>query len=369
MKTIASSAPLLDGPATQSKLVEHFRGQIVAGLLSPGQKLPTRDELTHAFGTTRDTVQRAFDVLIEHGFISTEGRRGTFVAPHPPHLARYALIFPDKPAADLQWSRFWNSLCHQAIQLETGRHCKIPVFYAVAQDRSSRGYRQLFEEASTHRLSGLIFTFNPEIIMEFPRLQATGLPMVAIMTSSRLQQVPFVTIDSHSFFRKALGYLAGKGRKRVAILDSHGAVRNTSREEVADEIRKNGMESRSYWWQAVHLQGADAARDVVHLLAHADQRERPDALIILDDNLEAAALTGLRDAGLTPGLDIDVVAHCNLPSPNPVSSGTQRLGYDSAQVLNACLDGFAARRQGEHAHQFLIEAHFEGPSSAGSITS
>jgi hypothetical protein len=71
-----------------------------------------------------------------------------------------------------------------------------------------------------------------------------------------------------------------------------------------------------YWYLGASLGTAQWTASWAELLMH--QRDRPDGLIILDDNLAGPALQGLAQAGVRLGQDLDVVTHCNFPS-------TQRL--------------------------------------------
>src|SRR4051812_28428381 len=94
-------------------IVSHIRQQIVEGELAPGVQLPTRNELERGYGVSRDTVQRALDQLVEEEFVYTNGRRGTYVSAHPPHLSHYALIFESHPGA-ANWSQFEETLLYAA---------------------------------------------------------------------------------------------------------------------------------------------------------------------------------------------------------------------------------------------------------------
>jgi DNA-binding transcriptional regulator YhcF (GntR family) len=54
-------------------------GQVAAGRLAAGQKLPTVRALAADLGLAVNTVARAYRELEADGIINTEGRRGTFV--------------------------------------------------------------------------------------------------------------------------------------------------------------------------------------------------------------------------------------------------------------------------------------------------
>jgi GntR family transcriptional regulator len=66
------------------QLLQLLRTQILAGELSPGEKLPTEDELIRTYGLARGTVRRALEQLAAEGLIVTAQGSGSYVsARHP----------------------------------------------------------------------------------------------------------------------------------------------------------------------------------------------------------------------------------------------------------------------------------------------
>lgn len=64
---------------------EQVRGQLAAyidaGVLAPGDRLPSIRQLANDLGVATNTVQRAYRELEAHGVIRARGRHGTVVAP------------------------------------------------------------------------------------------------------------------------------------------------------------------------------------------------------------------------------------------------------------------------------------------------
>jgi len=77
-----------------------------------------------------------------------------------------------------------------------------------------------------------------------------------------------------------------------------------------------------------------------------NQRQRPDALIIGDDNLAEHVVQGLHDAGVRVPQDLDVIAHCNLPLVTRCKLAIRHLGYDVREVLKFCIDSIDRQRMG-----------------------
>ena len=62
-----------------AQIVEGFREQIVAGVLPPGEKLPSVRELAAELTINPNTIQRAYRTLEAEGWILTIPGKGCFV--------------------------------------------------------------------------------------------------------------------------------------------------------------------------------------------------------------------------------------------------------------------------------------------------
>jgi GntR family transcriptional regulator len=63
-----------------SQIVSVLESRIHSGAYAPGSLLGTEKELTHEFGVSRITVQKALDTLQREGLVDRQRARGTFVA-------------------------------------------------------------------------------------------------------------------------------------------------------------------------------------------------------------------------------------------------------------------------------------------------
>lgn len=63
--------------------------KIRTGLLRPGTSLPGSRELAVQLGVNRKTVVLVYDELVAQGWLTTEGKRGTFVSPDLPEIASH----------------------------------------------------------------------------------------------------------------------------------------------------------------------------------------------------------------------------------------------------------------------------------------
>jgi hypothetical protein len=356
---MATSTPRIDRRSDrktdrQDAIVEALRRQIVCGELAPGSRLPNRVDIERDFNASSITVQRALERLKSEGFVVASRRNGTHVVHKPPHLNHYALVFPADPKR-LEWNRFWAALCEEAVQLSQGPDRKLPIYYNVDGHLDCEDYLNLERAVRAHRLAGIIFGSNPDCLRNSPLLDEPGIPRVAIMTGSDTSTIPAVHPDANSFFEMALDHVASRGLRRLAVLVAHG-----SKQEFEPGIAARGLITRSYWVQRISLWTPETARGVVHLLMNPAQTERPEALIIADDNLIAPALHGLADAGIRIPHDLELIAHCNFPPQQPKPVPMQRLGYVVREVLQTCIDSIDRQRAGETVpYNVPIRARFE----------
>ena len=352
----------------QAGLLLALRRQIVDGVLLPGQQLPTRRQLEQTFQVSSPTLQRAVDQLVRDGFVTPLHGRGTYVAANPPHLCNYALIFPHYPGTERLVSptgiiaqpfvRFWTAMVDVAMDIQRAGAKKIPVYYGVDGHVDAEDYQSLLRDIEAHRLAGLIFATPPFLLTGTPILEEPGLPRVAVMETTTMPGIPAITLVAASFIERAVGYLASIGCKRIAFLGVPAHVESMPLWEA--ELAAHGMSTRPYWQQFVGPATPQLARNCAHGMVHENQRIRPDALVITDDNLVEYATAGVVDAGVKVPGEMQLVAHCNFPSPTVSVLPARRLGFDASRVVRACLESIDQQRRGETPPvSVFVPAQFE----------
>lgn len=347
-----SQAAATAAPLKKERILEDLRGRIVDGEWLPGAQLPTRVQLERQFDASTDTVQRALHRLIEDEFVYADGRRGTFVADNPPHLSRYALVFAADPQRKGIWTRFWTALGNEALRLRQSRTHHIAIYSGLDGHRDNPDYLKLAREIQAHRLAGLI------LVGDVTLPPHCDVPCI-VLDHDCEEGMTCVNLDMNSFGDAALDFLQERGRKRVAVV-THKAADDPQNLHLQDGIAARGLTTQPYWMLSCSVEMPVAARNLVHLLMQPGQKQRPDALIITDDNLVEHATAGLLDASTRMPADVEVVAHCNFPWPTPSSVPARRLGYDAARVLEVCLDKIDRQRRGQSVRPItLMPALFE----------
>jgi DNA-binding LacI/PurR family transcriptional regulator len=346
-------------PVQQERILADLREQIFSGRYGPGATLPTRTELESRYQVSPVTLQRAMDVLAAQGFVIS-GSQGTVVAPRLPHLCRYGLVYPARDTVEFPWGRFYRALRQAAAVMEKEAQVELPVFYCGEHDSpENRDYRVLAQIVKSRAIAGLLL-LNPYYLRGTPILKQQEVPLVTLVPEN-LPEAPALVFDSASYVEQAMSWFQAQGRRRPAFINSGRSEKNAwGWNRVREEATRYGMALRPEWEQSVPLDSPQSARNTAHLL-FANAQDRPDALLIADDNFVEAATTGLRDAGLQSAQEVTVIGHCNFPFPPVSHFPLSLLGYDSRQLLNSMVAVIErSRRQAVTAgEQILIPARFE----------
>lgn len=355
-----SNSPQLGRPSDRKNLIAgQLRCQIVEGQLLPGDRLPTRVEIEQQYQASPGTVQSALEQLRRDGFTVVRGRLGTFVAPDPPHLTNFALVFPIFPGDNSRtWVRFWSALVHEANLLQKAGKRRITCYYAVNEHQDSEDYRALLEQVQSLRLAGIIFATHTQMLQGSPILTEPGIPRVSISSAEYQSNMSRVGTDINSFWKRAFESLKGSGCRRIAVLC--GPATSTTLQETAALAAEYGLELPPPFLQGMHLGAPHLARNLVHLLFSGPAGQRPDGFIVADDNLVEHASAGLLASGVQVPKDVKVVVHCNFPWPSASVIPAKRLGFDAREVLLAALSSLERQRgKGNAGPAVSIPALFE----------
>lgn len=312
-----------------TRIAGRMRERIVRGIWKPGSRLPNRQVLIRELDASAAVVQEAVDQLVVEGFVEVGARRlGTRVAPHPPHLSRYRLVFPFGPHT---WGQFWHAL-EAAAAARTTPEREFSCFYGLGGHRDIAEYQAVVDEVRARSLAGLIFASSANELTGTPLLEVPGIPRAAIALKHDLPGIPKVSLDLEHFLRQAVDILIAKGRRKIAILCASRAPQYAELFRAA--LSDHGLHAFTRWVQFASMQNPAASCNVMELLFHAGQTELPDGLIIADDNLLSGAATGLVRSGIGVPQALDVVALTNFPNIVATAVPVTRLGFDIPRLLD-----------------------------------
>ena len=333
-------------PDKQNEILDQLRRQIVDGDLPPGARLPLRSELQQHFVASTATVQSALNRLIDDGFVEARGRQGTFVAQAPPHLACYGLAFPHPPGAGQMQSRMWTGILNEVAALDLGPQRRFRTYHGVSGHVDSEADQRLFADVAQHRLAGVIYILlEPEQLASCFLLGGRG-PSVLVNThGGGTADLPRIEPDMRAFMDMALDRLKALGRSRVGLL----TVSGTRLDHIAHLYKraaKRGLRVEQRWVQCVAWPEVQWANNAVQAILSGPKRQRPDGLILLDDNATDHAIAGIHAAGVRVPRDVEVIAHCNFPAPR-ATVPLHQLGFDLRHILAAAVQCIDQQRCGE----------------------
>ena len=320
--------------SSATAIADALRWKIASGALPPDTKLPVRQEMCREYNTALATMQRAIDLLVTEGFILCTPGKGTFVHPQPPSKADVALVFGSAISA--------RSLFCEAIRTVAGGISKHHSYrlrtFDLHGDQRERSVATLVALAAAHRLAGIIVVSpSSDILDALPRPTTGSVPMVLIGREGRnYPDFPRIEVDQADFTTSAIAHLHRNGRRRIAHILADGIFAYL--DDTAEKLRELNCENTPYLVQFVgegrRWRGAE---HIAHLLMRLPPAERPNGLIIHDDNLIQWATVGLRASRVLIPKDIEVVVHTNFPCAAISAVPVTKFGFDAHAVLEAAM--------------------------------
>lgn len=343
----------VDGHFKYQHLVAVLKDRITSGYWPIGSRLPSRDRLQEDFSISRATLQRAMNELIRDGFVTASGKAGTCVSDTPPFVSQYGLALP----AQEEQSAFVRILHRQAGLMETDDR-RIEVYTNVDLHVEGGQRQRLLEDIAEHRLAGLIAGSLDLAAPESPLAGRSDFPMVVLAPHTTCGE-PTVYPDLDSFFRQAVARLAQSGRRNVALVSYpfNEHLHLAQQKDLAPILAAAGMRTRPQWHLAGQPGASFALRHAVQLLMNQPPKDRPDSIIVSDDNLVPDATAGLLASGVSVPEDVEVVAHCNFPEPTLAAVPVHRIGFDAREILNRCIQVLGrARAEGQRCESIKVQA-------------
>lgn len=328
-----SSVPTDERDSPCARVIRHVRDAIADGRLRPGDQLPFRDQLARDFDVAPATAHRAFARLIEDGYVVTRGRWGTFVAPRPPNLFDVALVFNDGKFDTLR-NRFMLALTTEASHYDNRAPFRLTPHYNVgwaAHDQQVDPENATLERQTVARtlsqraLAGVIWTYAEHTLIP----TAPGMAHVSVGSSKPAKGCRGIFMAGVE--ERLVHEVARRGGRRIALLLHAADLRGMP---VFQEcVARAGLEMRPTWIFGVQPISREWAHHYVSSLFACPEADRPDSLIVADDNLVESALSGLVASGAA---DRTLLAmHANFPVSNDTRGLGVRVGYDSRELLAA----------------------------------
>lgn len=331
-------APVPVRAAKQQRLAGDLVQRICRGELRPGDALPTLSDLQSQYGLALKTVQRSLEQLKASGILTSRRGSGTFVAAAPPMLRRFALVFEKHRDMPGGWSQFYEAMWQAAPTVGARHGVSIERYAGVTNGPYAIDTARLADDMQGYRIGGLIMGVPAFALRGTAAMEERVVPAVGVQSGLSAGDGLDAAVypDFSSFARRSLAWLKARGCQRPAVV-AQSDVYLDHFDVLLDEMREAGFEHEPWWFQAVPQTAPRMATNAVLAMINPTQARRPDALIIIDDQISAAAMRAVAATDLRPGHELQLVTFRNFPSAEPLLPDRTLLGFDAHDVLDTCV--------------------------------
>ncbi len=357
---------------------EGIRRQIAEGVLAPGSRLPSGEEIAVAWGVSRHTAHRALEELQRQGLVVRQRGMGTVVASMAaqPRSHSVALLVDvllpnaNHPSSDLLRG------------LYDGLGEEVNLMLVDAKDDPSIESRQL--QRLPERADGIVTipTLKADSLPALARLAATGYPLVLIDRVPPEIAVDAVITDNEGAATRGMETLISRGHRRIGFMSFHkptfssvqdryagyrGAMRGMGHpDETSDELTR--------WFPIA----SDHVRPVFERLVQdalaslRSGREPITALFCVEDSVARAAILACERLGIELPRDLEIVTFSNwLPDSlgrpwniHRIAQDHYGIGVAAAKLLLERIDDPAGERRIVRvpAHLVLADAGLDSPT-------
>ncbi len=336
------------------KICNRLRQQIISGDFKPGARLPSQATLIKDFSASNVTIQNVMKALAKQGYVDARGNCGTFVSEKPPFLRRIALLSPQEERHE---ASFFRCFIKRGKEISKELGCELELFSGYEGWKGFEDYHRLVDQMKSGDLAGIIFAANPYILNGTPLVEYPDIPRVAFMEGGNFRNIDSVWVDYRQLIDKALDYFLELGRKRIGIICPQVNLEHYFDFSVFDT---KGIKFFPHLIQAVALSTPFWAENVVRLMMTLPKKDRPDALLIADDNLVWHATKVLKEMNIKVPDDIAIIGHANFPEPLDSALPIRRMGFDLDECIRHCINTILARRKGEPVKKrYILPALFD----------
>ncbi len=200
---------------------------------------------------------------------------------------------------------------------------------------------------------GFILSATKRIDPRIELLEARGLPFVSLGRSLSGTSYDWIDLDFAGIAKRSVDLLAANGRRRIAITipADDANLGHIFLEGYRAALAERALAFHPEWVLRTPVHGGGG-----YLAAKAilECRERPDALLLINDLMAEGLYAGLRAAGLEPGRDIGVMGQRQIAQNahlQPTLTSFRMSIFELGQALGRRLLSQLSRKQGQEGSQ------------------
>lgn len=194
-----------------SQIKQAIRGKIQSGSLKAGDKLPSLSQMAQMFECSLGLVRQAINTLTAEGLLTSQPRKGVFVADFSPAISDIILITPTAHMENLQ--RIFEGV---RIGLEQSPYRM--VLHAANFDYDQQ--MAMVHELDPQSVAGVLVLPPPFIEQAKPlvRLSQQGIPIVQVGRSVQGVALDAVVADGVEMGQMAMAHLLSHGHQRIGYI-------------------------------------------------------------------------------------------------------------------------------------------------------
>lgn len=205
LKSIDSNAPRV------SQIKQAIRGQVQSGQLEPGVKLPSLAQLAELFDCSLGLVRQAINTLVAEGLLTSQPRKGVFVAPDRMAVSDVLMIAPTAHLENIQH-------IFEGVRMGLDQSPYRLVLQAANFDYDQQ--MKMIDELDLQNVAGVLILPPPYLQQNQPLLRFSqhGIPVVQVARSVIGMDLDAVVADGVELGQSAMQYLLDHGHRRIGYV-------------------------------------------------------------------------------------------------------------------------------------------------------
>lgn len=327
-----------------------FKQLIREGSLKPGQRLPPHQELCELVGVGHSTLQRALQSLTRQGYVLRRRRQGSFIAEPESSRREVMVAVMTRTPFDPASSPFDHLVARNLVDVLADAHQTFRFYHNhfVGRGHTLQAQEmdpQLLKDVQAGRIAGLLAAgaFPPDAEDLWRDLQRQKIPVVEM--SSPTGTVSYsVNLDYNSLIDETLSCVKESDCRSVALI-SHELPFFDVRTRFASGAQAVGLKTHDDWILTIDaIPNQPLGQDLFQELWR--KRQKPDAVIVLDDVLAQGVAMGVFKTGLSVPNDLVLVAHATLGADLAYPVLVREVAFDPRELIQASWQMLSARMKG-----------------------
>ena len=312
---------MLKNPESLSTQIAAILRREIFGHAQPGQRLPTARDLADRFKVNYHTIREGLSALAQEGLIERRVGRGIFVS--NPTRNRHVGVLAERDVSDLRTPYFYRRTPQRVACFLRKKNVPARLYagHCPPADDSPREVTctAFLEALERRQLSAIVAFTPPQILPEWLEpLRRFHVPLVGQMEECDYR----VEVDSAELVRAGVGYLLHHGRRRPALLEYYRPPRHLlAVESFCSALALAGADINRRWLRH-SLNPCAPGAGWEEFRAIWAGRDKPDSLLICDDNLFPVTAMAILQLGIRVPEDLLVVTLSNkgsgMVAPFPV---------------------------------------------------